>query len=85
MKIRFLDVGRNIVSWETECNAEKIEDLEYKWLYSQVKKKAKVMSEEIDFLINREDETKGIIIAGFRTIGTFIILQDHPTEKGGAE
>ena len=83
MKIRFLDVGRNAVSWEAECNAEKIEDLEYEWLYSQVKKKAKVMSTEIDFLINREDETKGIITAGFRTIGTLKILQDLPTEKGG--
>ena len=85
MKIKFIDVGRNNANWEAECKAEKIEDLEYAWLYSQVKKRAMVMSTEIDFLINREDETKGVITAGFRTIGTFTILQDHPTEKGGAE
>ncbi len=85
MKIKFIDVGRNNANWEAECKAEKIEDLEYEWLYSQVKKRAMVMSKEIDFLINREDNTSGVITAGFRTIGTFTILQDHPTEKGGGE
>ena len=85
MKIRFIDVGRNNANWEAECKAEKIEELEYEWLYSQVKKRAMVMSREIDFMVNTEDNTSGVITAGFRTIGTFTILQDHPTEKGGVE
>ena len=82
MKIKFIDVGRNNVSWEAECKAEKIEDLEFEWLYSQVKKRAMVMSKEIDFLIDCADNTNGVITAGFRPIGKFTILQDHPTEKG---
>lgn len=81
MKIKFIDVGRNNATWEAECEAKKIEDIEYEWLYSQVKKRAMVMSTEIDFLLNREDNTSGIITAGFRTIGNFIILQDHTTER----
>lgn len=85
MKIKFIDVGRNNANWETECKAESIEDLEYEWLYSQVKKRAMVMSTEIDFLISREDNTSGIITAGFRTIGKFTILKDNQPEKGGAE
>lgn len=85
MKIKFIDVGRNNANWEAECKAEKIEDLEYEWLYSQVKKRAMVMSTEIDFLLNREDNTNGIITAGFHTIGKFAIVQDHQTEKGGIE
>ena len=83
MKIKFIDVGRNNATWEAECKAEKIEDLEYEWLYSQVKKRAMVMSKEIDFLISRDDNTSGIITAGLRNIGKFTILQDHQTEKGG--
>ena len=82
MKIKFIDVGRNNVSWEAECKAEHIEELEYEWLYSQVKKRAMVMSKEIDFLIDCADNTNGVITAGFRPIGKFTILQDHPTEKG---
>ena len=85
MKIKFIDVGRNNANWEAECKAETIEDLEYEWLYSQVKKRAMVMSKEIDFLINRQDNTNGVITAGFHTIGKFTILQDTPTEKGGVQ
>ncbi len=79
MKIKFIDVGRNNANWEAECKAEKIEDLEYGWLYSQVKKRAMVMSSEIEFLIDRENYTKGIITAGFRTIGTFTISKESET------
>ena len=59
--------------------------MEYEWLYSQVKKRAMVMSKEIDFLIDKKDNINGIITAGFHTIGKFTILQDHQTEKGGGE
>ena len=83
MKIKFIDVGRNKATWEAECEAEKIEDLEYGWLYSQVKKRAMLMSEEIEFLLNQEDLTNGIITAGFHTIGKFAIVRHHQTEKGG--
>ena len=83
MKIKFEDVGRNRASWEAECKAEKIEDLEYEWFYSQVKKRGMVMSNDIDFFFDKKDNTKGTITAGFRSIGKFVILQDTPTEKGG--
>ncbi len=53
---------------------------------------ANINSEILD-LINRQKaeierlntELVGMRGAGFRTIGTFTILQDHPTEKGGGE
>ena len=81
MKIKFIDVGRNNANWEADCKAENIEDLEYEWLYSQVKKRAMVMSKEIDFLLDSTNYIHGIITAGFHTIGKFTILQAHPTEK----
>lgn len=73
MIVKFQDVGRNNISWEAECTANDISELEYDWFYNQVKTRACVMSREIDFLLNKEDETTGIIIAGFHTIGKFAI------------
>ena len=75
MKIKFIEVGRNNASWESECPANNIEEMEYDWFYSQVKKRAMVMSTDLDFLLNKENNTDGIITAGFHTIGKFQIVK----------
>ena len=73
MIVKFIDVGRNNVSWESECAANCVEELQFGWLYSQVKRNARVMSSEIDFLL-KDDMKSGIITAGFHTIGIFEIV-----------
>lgn len=75
MKIKFIEVGRNNATWESECTANSVDELEYDWLYSQVKKHGMVMSNDLDFLLNKENMTEGIITAGFHTIGKFKIIQ----------
>lgn len=73
MKIKFIDVGRNNTNWESDCPAKSVEELDYGWLYSQVKKHGMVMSRELDFFVNK-DGTGGSITAGFHTIGKFEII-----------
>lgn len=73
MIVKFQDVGRNKISWEAECTAKDISELEYDWFYNQVKKRAFVMSCELDFILNEKDNTTGTIYAGFHTIGKFVI------------
>ncbi|MDF2815719.1 MAG: hypothetical protein K0Q81_1919 [Paenibacillus sp.] len=65
MQVKFIDVGRNNKSWEAECNGE----LTYKFLYGQVKKNGDVVSSGLDFTDD------GAILAGFRTIGRFEVLE----------
>jgi hypothetical protein len=58
-KVKFLNVGRNKISWEAECDGEPT----YEWMFGQVKKA--LLSNDIDFTDNGE------ILAGFRTVGEF--------------
>ena len=74
MKIKFIEVGRNKMTWESECPANSVEELEYDWLYSHVKQKVFVMSNDLEFWLN-DDMTSGSITAGFRMIGEFQILK----------
>lgn len=67
MKVIFENVGFGNASWQAELNGE----LTYEWLYKQVREKC--MSRDIEFMLEKEDNKKGIIVAGFRTIGTFRI------------
>ena len=62
MLVKFIEVGRNKRSWESECKGE----LNYNWLYKEAKKA--LMSSEIDFSDN------GIIFAGFRNVGRFEVV-----------
>ncbi len=64
MKVKFIDVGRNKKSWEAECKGQ----LTFDWLYSQAKKA--LMSSDIDFTDD------GSILAGFRTVGRFEIVEE---------
>lgn len=74
MKIKFIEVGRLKRSWESECDAKSVDELEYDWLWSQVKKNASVMSNELEFLLSKGNMSEGIICAGFHTIGKFQIV-----------
>ena len=76
MIIKFIEVGAYKKTWESKCPASNVCDIEYSWLYSQVKKRGLVMSKEIDFLLKKDSETEGIITAGFHTIGKFEIRKD---------
>lgn len=76
MKIKFIDVGRNKVTWESECPVNSVYELEYDWLFSQVKNRGGVMSNDIEFLLEKASETEGIITAGFHTIGKFEIRKE---------
>lgn len=73
MKVKFINVGRNNVCWEETAPANNYDELEYEWLYFQVKKRAFIMSANIDFYL-KEGETKGIITAGFHQIGEFELI-----------
>lgn len=75
MKVKFINVGRNNVNWEEPAPVNNYDDLEYEWLYYQVKKRAFVMSDNIDFFL-KEGETKGTITAGFHKIGEFELIFD---------
>lgn len=67
MKVIFENVGYGNASWQAELNGE----LTYEWLYGQVK--GKCMSRDIDFMLEKADNKKGVICAGFHKIGTFRI------------
>lgn len=68
MKVKFENVGRFNKTWEAECKG----DLTGDWLYYQVAPNC--ASRDIDFYLDKEDKTKGIIVAGFgHKIGTFIV------------
>lgn len=73
MKIKFIEVGRMKRTWESECPAKNVDELDYNWMYSQVKKNGLVMSSDLDFFVN-EDGKSGTITAGFYTIGKFQIV-----------
>ena len=74
MIVKFKNVGRNNISWESVSPEITYDDLEYEWLYFQVKKYGLVMSNNIDFFL-KEGETSGIITAGFHKIGEFEIIE----------
>jgi hypothetical protein len=65
--VDFRSVGRQKMSWTAETA-----HVDYDWLYSQVKSKGHIMSDEIDF--NCEDGTCKIY-ARFHTVGTFTIKE----------
>lgn len=67
MKVKFIDVGRNNKNWEAETD-----NVDYDWLYAQVKKHGMVMSSNLNF------SDQGTIFAGFQNIGKFEILEDTP-------
>jgi hypothetical protein len=65
-RVRFTEVGRNKATWEAECKGE----LTKSWLYKQAKKA--LMSSGIEFI---EFEGNGVILAGFRSVGRFEIIE----------
>ena len=78
MIIKFIEIGRNKRTWESKCPVNHIDDLEYDWLFSQVKRNGGILSSEVDFLLDTETNTTGIITAGFHTVGKFEIRKDDP-------
>ena len=63
MKVKFIEVGRRKNSWEAECEGE----LNYEWLYSQVK--PNLFSSNIDFV-------EGRIFAGAHGVGKFEVVKN---------
>lgn len=69
MKVKFIEVGRNKLSWEAECKTP-----DYEFLYKQVKTHGCVMSQDIDFV--EVGVGVGRIYAGFRPIGMYEFGED---------
>lgn len=67
MKVKFVDVGRNKACFEAECDG----DVNYEWLYTQVK--PYLMSDMIEFTF--DGEVGFIIVGGFRHVGGFEIIK----------
>ena len=76
MKVKFIDVGSYKKTWESNFPAANFDDIDYSWLYSQVKKHGFIMSKEIDFIMLNGSERDGFITAGFHTIGRFELRED---------
>jgi len=67
MLVKFIEVGRNKLTWVAKCNGV----LTDKWLYFQAR--AALMSRDIEF-----GET-GEIYAGMRNVGRFEIIEGEIT------
>jgi hypothetical protein len=64
MKVKFTDVGRLKKSWEVETK-----EIDYNFLYRQVKKNGALHSSDLDFYDN------GTITAGGRRVGMFEVAE----------
>ena len=64
--IEFIEVGRNKLSWT--CETE--EEVDYEFLYNQVKVRGGLLSSVIDFTDDGE-----IFVGGFRKVGTFKVKE----------
>ncbi len=51
--VKFKDVGRRKKSWTAACSES---EMGYDWLYGQIRRRAGVMSQDIDFIENIDDE-----------------------------
>lgn len=65
-RVKFKDVGRHKRTWEAVCPRE----LDYEWLYAEVKRNHALLSSDISFL------ESGTICAGIRPVGTFEIIKE---------
>lgn len=61
MRIRFVDVGRDKMTWEAECR-----ELTHIWLLKQVLAKRALISRDIEF-----DDDGNIWVGGVRCVGRF--------------
>lgn len=64
MKAHFYDVGRDKREWISE-----IETLDYETLYREVRRSGALLSNEIEFYQEKENEKNIVIEAGFRIVG----------------
>lgn len=62
MIVKFVNVGRMKKNWQAET-----EKLSFGWLYQQVRRNGQLISREID--IEVDEDGKGIIYAGMRSVG----------------
>jgi hypothetical protein len=69
--VNFINVGRNKISWTA-----KTAEVNYEWLYNQVKSKGALLSRDIEFM---KEHNKGIIFAGFHHVGQFEIVTETVT------
>jgi hypothetical protein len=75
MKVKFINVGRNKVSWEAET-----EIITYDWLRNQASMYGGLISNDIDFTDSRKKNNDNIdgaygnlIVGGFRPVGKYYI------------
>jgi len=68
MKVNFINVGSNNMSWTAE-----IEKLDHDLFYNEVKSKMAIMSSGIDFSIDDNGINGQVIVGGMRIVGEFQI------------
>lgn len=68
LEVKFENVGRNSANWTARCKGD---NLEYTWLYKQVKKNSALGSKTIDFSDPDESGRGAIYVGGLRQVGTF--------------
>lgn len=74
--INFSDVGRDKHTWRTPllAPAGNVDLIEYE-ATREVRKRGALLSRDVAALLN-EDGTTGIVFAGFRAVGRFVIEDD---------
>lgn len=65
--VTFRKVGRRKKSWTAACSES---EMGYDWLYGQIRRRAGVMSQDVDFIENIDDEYVSIF-AGAHKIGEY--------------
>lgn len=72
LEVKFENVGRRRASWTAKTTGP---DLEFAWLYRQVKKNAALGSKLIDFSDPDEAGRGNIYVGGFRRVGSFVVSE----------
>ncbi|QFT40053.1 MULTISPECIES: hypothetical protein [unclassified Vibrio] len=70
MKVEFIEVGGNNMSWTSE-----LEELDHDSLYKAVKSRGALMSEDIGFRYNDKTKTGVIVVGMFRAAGQFKVVE----------
>lgn len=72
MKIQFIDVGANKISWTTT-----IQKLDHDSLYAAVKSSGALWSKHIDFIYSEKDNEGYILVGQIRKVGAFKVVQEQ--------
>ena len=73
--VDFIEVGRDKKSWQAT-----LKSLDYDSLYREVRRNGGLGSRDLEFG-QEPDSNKGVILAGFRNVGQFIVRNESAPKK----